>query len=368
MSERMNFEQTVEALNDPLRPPHFLAMDQSGNKPGELGGTHFNHMKQFGVPIGDVEDLETKSQAARRMLATTQGLGKYFGGAIVHDDLFALTDTDGRPLQDRLRDSGVLVIGKKMGLDKETGLATGLGTLCADMRDLVEKWNVHLIKTRTTITYGKGHADDAADQMVQVQRKAAQNGKIIPVLEPEFDIKNPGSLAQNEDLMTQVLGRIVGEINREGLSSHPYGIKTSFPAPGKQSGEEINPDKSAEAWMRICERAEIPEDLLVVFLSGGHSPENSRMLLQAIAQRLKGTRRRIGSSFSRANLERPYRETFRDGKTDVRAGQNAILLEGRKNALAMQGHYRPNLEKAKSDAEFSKMIFPRTWTGQGSES
>ncbi|MDD4628120.1 MAG: fructose-bisphosphate aldolase [Candidatus Peribacteraceae bacterium] len=342
MSERMNFEQTVEALRDPARPPHFLAMDQSA-------GTHEKHMKQFGVTIESPEDFQRKAAAVRQMLATTPELGKTFGGAIVHDDLFTLTDNEGRPLQDRLRGNGVLVIGKKMGLNKETGLATELDTLCAGMRELVEQWNVHMIKTRTTVTHGKGHAADAADQMVQVQRAAAKNGEMMAILEPEFIKDNTGSLRDNEDLMAQVLGRIVSSIEQEGLSGHPYAIKTSFPAPGKLSGEEINPEKSAEAWMRICERAEIPEELLVVFLSGGHSPENSRMMLQAIAKRMKGTRYRVGSSFSRANLEGPYRRTFSGGNIDIPAGHKAVDLEGRKNAAALQGFYHPGMEKVTAD-------------------
>ncbi|MDO8469200.1 MAG: class I fructose-bisphosphate aldolase [Candidatus Peribacter sp.] len=333
--QKLTFSETVQAMQDPNRPPHFLAMDQSE-------GTHRKHMQQFGVPIGDEADFQEKAKAARVMLATTPGLNQYFGAAIVHDDLFSLVGPDGKPLQDSLRDSNVLVIGKKLGLDKNTGLATELDQLCVGMRELVEKWGVHLIKTRTTITCGKGHADDAADQMVQVQRKAAKNGQMMAILEPEFAKDNAGTLQENEELMTRVLGGMIDGISREGLSDHPYAIKTSFPAPGSASGERIIPEASAEAWQRICERAEIPEELLVVFLSGGHSPETSRSLLQAMAK----VRGHTGSSFSRANVERPYQQTFpKPGGIDIPAGHDAMLLEGWKNRRAMQGNYHPSLEK-----------------------
>lgn len=336
MPERLNFAETVAALRDPNCPPHFLAMDQSE-------GTHKKHMQQFGVPIADEADFQRKGVAARQMLATTPGLGRYFGGAIVHDDLFGLTDAEGRPLQDSLRENGVLVIGKKLGLDKNTGLATELDQLCAGMRELVERWGVHLIKTRTTITYGKGHATDAAEQMVQVHRQAAKNGGMMAILEPEFIKDNAGSLGENEDLMTQVLGSIIDGINREGLEQHPYAIKTSFPTPGGTSGEKINPEACAQAFKSICERAEIPEDLLIVFLSGGHSPETSRELLQAMAK----VRKNVGSSFSRANVERPYRETFpADGSINIAAGQEATAMEGLKNLRAMEGRYRRTMEQA----------------------
>lgn len=331
--DTLTFSETVNALQDPERPPHFLAMDQSA-------GTHRKHMQQFGVPIKDDADFQRKAEAARVILATTPGLRQYFGAAIVHDDLFKLVGPDGRPLQDSLREQGVLVIGKKMGLDTKTGLATELDRLCAGMRELVQQWGVHLIKTRTTVTFGKNHADDAADQMVQVQQKAADYGQMMAILEPEFSKDNPGSLHDNEELMTRVLGRIVDQIDQKGLGNHPYAIKTSFPTPGSLSNEPIQPEASADAWERICERAEIPPELLVVFLSGGHSPETSRSLLQAIAHRMKGTRRRIGSSFSRANVERPYQQMFpKDGTINPDAGHDAILLEGWKNARAMRGKY-----------------------------
>lgn len=343
MSERLTFEDTVDALRDHNRPPHFLAMDQSA-------GTHRKHMQQFGVHIGDEADFQEKARAARVMLATTPKLGDQFGAAIVHDDLFPLVGPDGKPLQDHLREQRVLVIGKKLGLDRQTGLATELDQLCAGMRELVEQWGVHLIKTRTTVTVGKGHADDAADQMVQVQRKAAQNGQMMAILEPEFDINNAGTLKQNEDLMTRVLGGMVDRIDTAGLSTHPYAIKTSFPTPGKLSGEQIEPEACAEAWRRICEQAEIPEELLVVFLSGGHSPVTSRSLLQEMAK----VRNRTGSSFSRANVERPYQQTFpAAGGIDIPAGQDAILLEGLKNRRAMEGRYKPDMERVQRSADLT---------------
>jgi len=344
MTERLNFDRTVEALHDPNRPPHFLAMDQSE-------GTHRKHMQQFGVPIRDEADFQEKAVAARQMLATTPDLGQSFGAAIVHDDLFKLTDTQGRPLQDRLRQSNVLVIGKKLGLDKQTGLATELDRLSDGMRELVEQWGVHLIKTRTTATHGKGHAADAAEQMVQVQRKAAQNGQIMAILEPEFIKDNPGNLEDNEELMKRVLGGIVDGISREGLDHHPYAIKTSFPVPGSQSGEPIQPEACAAAFKRICEIAEIPDDLLIVFLSGGHSTATSRELLQAMAK----VRRNVGSSFSRVNVERPYREMFpSDGSIDRAAGYEATLLEGLKNQCAMQGRYHKDMEQARRLSDLLK--------------
>lgn len=347
MSYPLSFEETVDALRDPGRPPHFLAMDQSAS-------THRRHMESFGVRIRDEEDFRTKAAAARVMLATTPDLGGEFGAAIVHDDFFALVDAERHSLHDRLASAGVLVIGKKLGLDRPTGLATEINTLAEEMRMLVERWGVHLVKTRTTVTFGKGGGDDAADQMIAVHRLAAENGKIAAVLEPEFIKDNPGTLQQNEELMTRVLARML-----DGTDDipHPFVIKTSFPAPGSQSREPIEPESCAAAWRRIVDNAGIPPDLLVVFLSGGHAPSTSRELLQAMAE----VRNRTGSSFSRANVERPYQRTFPEGGgIDIAAGQEAILMEGLKNRLAMQGRYASSLESVEDIAKLRFIVSPES--------
>ncbi|HAI98596.1 TPA: hypothetical protein DCL30_03625 [Candidatus Peribacteria bacterium] len=342
MPEQLDHEQTVEALLRSGKPPHFLAMDQSR-------GTHVKHFKQFGIEVDDAT-FDAKGNAAREMLATTPGLSDYFEAAIVHDDLYQLTAPDGQPLRSALEDQGILVIGKKLGLDSQTGLATEMDSLEAEMAKLVEI-GVHLIKTRTTAKVNlPQYVEDAADQMVEVQRLAAKNGKISAILEPEFDIKSPGTLAQREDLMVRLLGRMLKRIRQEGLGNHPFAVKTSFPTagkPGKDYEEPIEPEASAASFRRLCGRAQIPEELFIVFLSGGHSSVVSRQLLQSMGD----VRGNVGSSFSRANVEEPYRATFSGGTIDMQAGHNAMLKQGLLNELAVRGAYKPEYENAKTYEE-----------------
>ncbi len=306
-------------------------------------GTHQKHFAQFGIPFTGDEDFDTKSAVVREMLVSAPSLGEVFTGAIVHDDLFDLTDSRGVPLQKVLEEQGVIVIGKKLGLNDITGLATGLDELPGELDKLVQL-GVHMIKTRTTIKFGMPEfAEEAARQMVRVHEATAKNGDIAAILEPEFLIKNEGNLQQNEQIMTDVLRRMIKGIDNSEFRNHPFFIKTSFPTPGTKSSESINPEASAEAFERICKNAGIPKELLIVFLSGGHSSATSRSLLQTMAQ----VRVNAGSSFSRANLERPYQATFpREGVIDVPAGQRQLYAEGVKNQLAIEGLYYTGLEDA----------------------
>jgi len=334
MSERMDFDATAEALTEGgKRPPHYLAMDQSG-------GTHKKHFAQFGAPWSDDNGKEI-----RRVIATTPNLGDHYGAAIVHSDLYDLQTADGVPLQQELENRRVIVIGKLLGLNEENGLATGMETLDADMQGLVDK-GVHAVKTRVTFTAGMPDelVDAGVEQLVAIQKAAATNGKIMPILEPEFLWKNTRGLEDNAALMQVVLTKLQQRLNAEGVQNHPWVLKTSFAAPGKDSGEPVEPEASAEAFGKVLDASGLPAELPVRFLSGGHPTVNSRLLLQANNTRLQ-LERDLGSSFSRADLQGPYQAMFANGTLNPEAAQAALRKQGALNRVAMQGKYRSDLEE-----------------------
>lgn len=342
---RLNFEETVDAFTDPDSPPHFLAMDQSP-------GTHRKHMDQFGIEVGDDADFEKKAAQIRTAICTTPELGKYFVGAIQHDTTYDLVGPDGRPLMDHLRENGVIPIGKKCGLDKATGLIPeeDLEALPEELRRLVEL-GIHIVKIRNTIAavVQEENREGAADQMIQIHEMCAQNGKIMPVLEPEFLITNPGNLSANEDLMAQVLKEICEGIRMGKHPDHPYIIKTSFPTPGKDCETEvICKERSPTSFRRILNAADVPPEILFRFLSGGHSPATSRILYQEMATR-DSLKHRVGTSFSRAVLENTYKEAFKDGEFDLKRAQDEILRQGMLNETARRGKYEKEMEDLSFD-------------------
>ncbi|PIR49155.1 hypothetical protein COU80_00190 [Candidatus Peregrinibacteria bacterium CG10_big_fil_rev_8_21_14_0_10_55_24] len=339
-----HFDETMEIFHDESRPPHFLAMDQSKK-------THCKHMAQFGIPVADDADFERKATQIRQAICTTPNLGQYFTGAIQADDAYALTGPDGRPLMEHLREQGVEPIGKKCGLvndpnDQMHGLipVKDMAALPEQLEALVGM-GIHVGKFRNTVAavVQERGKEAAAVQMAHIHEQCARNGKIAAVLEPEFLLKNPGTLEQNEALMTEVLSHLWERIEAGDFRNHPFFIKTSFPTPGTESGEPINPEESAAAMQRILERTELPPELFLVFLSGGHDPRTSRLLLTAMAQRT-GIKQRMGSSFSRAILESTYRQAFRYGDCSTAAAQDEILKQGNLNEQAMRGRYEPSYE------------------------
>ncbi|MBU2214133.1 fructose-bisphosphate aldolase [Patescibacteria group bacterium] len=349
--DKLSFQETVDAFTDPDRPPHILAMDQSP-------GTHRKHMDQFGIQVKDDADFEKKAAQIRTAICTTPELGRYFAGAIQNDTTYDLTGPDGRPLMDHLRENGVIPIGKKCGLDKITGLIPeeDLAELPGELKKLVAL-GIHIIKIRNTVAavVQEENSEEVAKQLIRSHEMCAQNGEIMPVLEPEFDIKNPGTLQDNEALMTAVLGQMCDGIRRGKYANHPYMVKTSFPTPGKDcETESIDPERSADSFVRILEAADVPPEILFRFLSGGHSPETSRILLQEMATR-ENLKNRVGTSFSRAILESTYQEAFKGGRFDARRARNEILRQGKLNFMAQKDFYTIDLE-GKSFRELAELV------------
>lgn len=324
---------------DAKTPPHFLACDQSPK-------THREHMKQFGIHVHDDKDFQQKAAEVRTMIATTPGLGQYFGGVIVHNDLLGLSK-EGRPLRTFLEEQGIVVIGKLLGLNRETGLVPGddLERFPQDLQRLVAI-GIHMVKLRITFHAGMPEhlLEQGINQFVSLQQKLAENGSIAAVHEPEFLKGNDRNLRENANIMVKVLAGMQQRFREQNLTHHWFMLKTSFPAPGNTSQERIEPAACADAFFDITERAELPEELPIRFLSGGHSTPVSRLLLQAVATHRKALERNLGSSFSRANLEAPYRRMFSSVPPNVTEGQQTLLKEGLLNTVTLQGKYNPSFE------------------------
>jgi len=349
--EHPDFDETTNLLADPKRVSDNLATDASPR-------TFEEHSRQFlGYPLNNQQ-----GNKFREMLCTTDGLGQYFGQAILHRSTCDLHAADGRLLTDHLLDRNVMPIVKACGLDKKTGLIPdedmqALPDLMNDCTDL----GFHLMKVRNVIN-DPDKALEAAHQMAHVQNMAAKNGNVAIFLEPEFDRNNNRSSQENAALMTTTLRAMYEEILRLGVENHPWYLKTSYPTQGSQSTDKYDPFSSAEAYQNVLTDSELPEDLFIVQLSGGHTSVNARLLQQAvnIRQKTEGVwipkRRAISTSYSRANLESPCQQMFpkKGAEPNVAAGQAEILRQGYLNRLAQDGKYSTHFED-------TKMSFEEIW-------
>ncbi len=347
----MNMLTHKESLERLEPGKDLIAMDQSK-------GTHVKHARdQFGLNI-DPDAFDTVAGKVRAMIRTTPKHGLNFSGRIEHID--EIMTPDGKPIEAGLDHSESTVICKLLGLNKETGLIPD-----ADLQAFPEqiaalsRIGVHVVKLRSTFYPGMPQEDTVRgiEQFVALQKALAKQGDVSAIHEPEFLHTAEGNvhdLKTNRLLMTMVLGGIVQSFRREGVMDHPWLLKTSVAAPGRNSGESIEPEACAEATLQSFEGADLPEAMRKYLLSGGHEDGNIRMILQGIHEARTAMSDSVDTSFSRTLLKQVYQEALyphgtgqlitADSTVHVGRGQTELHRQGKLNRLAKEGRYEPQFE------------------------
>jgi len=108
-----------------------------------------------------------------------------------------------------------------------------------------------------------------------------------------------------------------------------------------QGCRTADPGEIAAATLRVFRRvvpAAVPS---INFLSGGQSPEEATINLNAINQ--IGGPWQLSISYGRA-LQQPVLAAWQGKTENVAAAQTALLKRARLNSLARRGDYQPDLE------------------------
>ncbi|MDD4287276.1 MAG: fructose-bisphosphate aldolase [Candidatus Peribacteraceae bacterium] len=341
----LSHAKTLERLG---QDKDLIAMDQSK-------GTHVKHMQdQFGINV-DPAAFDSVASRVRQMIRTTPNHGHSFAGRIEYID--EIMTPDRRPIESGLDNSESVVICKLLGLDKETGLIPQKDMdAFPDQIRALSNIGVHVVKLRSTFYPGMPQADIARgiEQFVELQKALTKQGDVSAVHEPEFlhtAKGNTHSLETNRTLMTMVLGVIALRFRQQDISHHPWLLKTSVAAPGKASGQPIDPEACGYATMRAFDEAGLPDDLNIYLLSGGHEDSSIRRIFQVI----RGQRSDVKTSFSRTLLKQVYQEALNpngtgrevvtvDSPVHVGRGQTELHRQGKLNRLARAGKYEPKYE------------------------
>jgi fructose-bisphosphate aldolase class I len=117
-------------------------------------------------------------------------------------------------------------------------------------------------------------------------------------------------------------------------------LKPNMVLPGKDC-RIADPDEIAEATIRVFRRSVPAAVPSINFLSGGQSPEEATINLNAINQ--IGGPWPLSISYGRA-LQQPVLKAWQGKSENVEAAQIALKKRARLNSLARQGHYKPKME------------------------
>jgi fructose-bisphosphate aldolase class I len=328
---------TVEHLAEPGLG--ILAADESNSTIG----------KRFQT-IG-IENTEENRKDYRLLLANTQGLEQYIGGAILFEETFGQQNKEGVGIPELFAQKGILP-----GIKVDKGLVhlpntenekvtQGLDGLYDRLVYFQErgakfaKWrNVYAISAATpSLSVMKAGAEVLA-------RYAAlcQSIGIVPIVEPEILMDGEHSIEDCAVATESVLHELFHSLFVHQVELETMILKPSMVSSGKDHKPFSSAQDIAEYTIAIF-RNQVPAAVPSInFLSGGQTPVQATQHLQAI-NTLGQQPWNLSFSYGRALQENCLQVWKGDAENTEKA--QAILLErARLNSLACFGEYDSSME------------------------
>ena len=301
-----------------------------------------------------VEETEENRRAYREILLTTPEAKGILSGVIFYDETFWQSTKDGKAFREYCAENGILP-----GIKVDEGLVDlpgfpgekitkGLDALperMAKYRDAGAKF----AKWRAVIAIGNPNPADGqgaipTDNLIGANAfilaryaRICQDYDIVPIVEPEVLFDGAHTIEECEAVMIRVYNMLFSFMKEYKVYAPGAILKTSMIIPGKESAQTMVPEDVAERTVRILHDY-VPEELGgVVFLSGGQTPTQAFLNLDAIAK--AGPHPwGLTFSFSRA-LQDPvlkhwaeHREDTK-GAMDIFAHQLKIAVDARDGKL-----------------------------------
>ncbi|MDM0026504.1 class I fructose-bisphosphate aldolase [Variovorax saccharolyticus] len=332
MTQSHDLSSTIEALVRPGKG--ILAADESGP----------TIAKRF-TAIG-VESTPENRRAYRSLLLSTPGLGEFVSGVILYEETLGQCKEDGEPLPALAARQGIVP-----GIKVDTGkgplalapgdeITQGLDGLPARLRAYV-KLGARFAKWRAVYNVSdslpsRGAVEANAESLARYAAICQTEG-VVPIVEPEVLIDGDHSQARCAAVTQEVLLEVFRALHRHRVALEHMLLKPSMVVPGKAHVRQAGPGDVADETLRVLRRtvpAAVPG---IVFLSGGQSPVEATVNLDAI-NRLAPQPWRLSFSYGRA-LQDPVLQAWRGQPDQVQAPQAALLKRARLNALASLGRY-----------------------------
>ncbi len=293
-----------------------------------------------------VDETEENRRAYREILITTPEARGILSGIIFYDETFWQSTADGKSFISYCVDAGILPgIKVDEGLVELPGfpgekITKGLDALPPRMekyRDAGAKF----AKWRAVIAIGPGTPTDElirANAFILARyARICQDYDIVPIVEPEVLFDGTHTIEECDAVMVRVYDTLFAFMKELRVYLPGAILKTSMVIPGKDSGIAMDPKDVAERTVRAL-HDHVPHELGgVVFLSGGQTPTQAFLNLDAIAKKSPHPWG-VTFSFSRA-LQDPVLKYWSEhrndtnGAMDVFAHQLKIAVDARNGKL-----------------------------------
>tara|TARA_R110002110_G_scaffold383245_4_gene594647 strand:- start:9993 stop:10994 length:1002 start_codon:yes stop_codon:yes gene_type:complete len=294
----------------------------------------------------DLDCNEQNRQAYRELLFTTPNLGQYISGVILFEETLHQQSQNQVPFVEILSQQGI-VPGIKVdkGLiplinssdEQVTQGLDGLPERLAKYKDAgaqFAKWRaIFKISPQTpsqllTLTNANNLARYAA---------ICQSLDIVPIVEPEILIDGEHDIETCAHITENVLNAVFDALTFNKVQLEFIILKPSMILPGNTCATKAKPNEIAQATIDVFRRtvpAAVPS---INFLSGGQTPNEATINLNAINQ-LQPQPWNLSFSYGRA-LQEPVLNTWHGKQDNIQKAQAALIEVAKSNTEASLGRF-----------------------------
>lgn len=294
-----------------------------------------------------LESTEDNRRAYREMLFTSPHMEETISGVILFDETLRQKASDGRLLSEVLGSRGVIpgikvdrgahLIPGCPGESVTEGL-DGLRERLAEYRQLgarFAKWRAVIAIDDVLPTL---HCIEANAHALARYAALCQEADIVPIVEPEVLMDGAHTINRCEVVTTTVLHLHYHALQQHGVELEGTLLKPNMVIPGKASGTSATPEEVAAASVRTYNRSVPAAVPGIVFLSGGQSPEEATLNLNAM-NAMGSHPWELSFSYGRA-LQQPVLQAWMGKSSNHDDAQQAFLNVSRANGLARYGTFK----------------------------
>jgi len=336
MDIRAELHSTIQDLVQPGKG--ILAADES----------HPTIAKRFDA-VG-VKSTEDKRREYRSLIFSTPGLGEFVSGVILFEETLGQNSLDNVPITKLLESRGIVP-----GIKVDTGkkplinapgdeITYGLDGL-DDRLEIYKNQGARFAKWRAVYNVSdirpSRQAVEANAEMLARYAALCQSKGIVPIVEPEVLIDGNHTIERSAEVNEAVIAEVFNALRRHRVQLETIILKPSMVTPGKACAK-ASPEAVAESTLRVLLRfvpAAVPG---INFLSGGQTPEEATLNLNALNS-LGQQPWSLSFSYGRA-LQEPAQKAWAGKLDNAHAAQTAMLKRARLNGAASSGAYKAEME------------------------
>ncbi|MDF1677571.1 MAG: fructose-bisphosphate aldolase class I [Legionellaceae bacterium] len=335
MTHHEELSKTIDHLSHPGKG--ILAADESN---GTIG-------KRFDSI--NIENSEENRRDYRLLLASTENLEQYISGVILFEETFMHKNEAGVSIPEMFTQKNILP-----GIKVDKGLIPLPNTEKEQITqglDGLEERLLHFKQQGAKFAKWRNvfHISDFTPSLVAVKAGAetlaryattCQNVGIVPIVEPEILMDGDHSIEYAAETAEVVLHEVFNALFLHQVALECMILKPSMVTSGKEHQPFSTPEEVAEYTLSVF-RNQVPAAVPSInFLSGGQTPEQSIINLNAI-NNLGPQPWMLSFSYGRA-LQEACLKTWSGVEANIPEAQAALLKAAEANSLAACGEYNTN--------------------------